>query len=64
MIDKIIDEPLGGAHRDMKGMAVMLKRALAESYRQLKDVPVSELLAARQEKWLNYGQFRETVKSE
>lgn len=64
MIDKIIDEPLGGAHRDMKGMAVILKRALTESYRQLKDVPVTELLAARQEKWLNYGQFKETVKSE
>ncbi len=64
MIDKIIDEPLGGAHRDMKGMTVILKRALTESYRQLKDVPVTELLAARQEKWLNYGQFKETVKSE
>ncbi len=63
MIDKIIDEPLGGAHRDMKGMAALLKRALADSYRQLQDVPVSELLAARQEKWLNYGQFKDTVQT-
>ncbi len=64
MIDKIVDEPLGGAHRDMKGMAAVLKRALAESYRQLENIPLPELLAARREKWLNYGKFRDTVQSE
>ena len=64
MIDKIIDEPLGGAHRDMKGMAAVLKRALAESYRQLENIPLPELLAARREKWLNYGKFRDTAQSE
>lgn len=64
MIDKIIDEPLGGAHRDMKGMAAVLKRALAESYRQLENIPLPELLAARREKWLNYGKFRDTTQSE
>ncbi|MCZ4065074.1 acetyl-CoA carboxylase carboxyltransferase subunit alpha [Oxalobacter aliiformigenes] len=64
MIDKIVDEPLGGAHRDMKGMAAVLKRALAESYRQLENIPLPELLAARREKWLNYGKFRDTAQSE
>lgn len=64
MIDKIIDEPLGGAHRDMKWMAAVLKRALAESYRQLENIPLPELLAARREKWLNYGKFRDTAQSE
>lgn len=64
MIDKIIDEPLGGAHRDMKGMAAVLKRVLAESYRQLENVPLPELLAARREKWLNYGKFRDAEQSE
>ena len=64
MIDKIIDEPLGGAHRDMKGMAAVLKRALAESYRQLENIPLPELLAARREKWLNYGKFMDTARSE
>ena len=64
MIDKIINEPLGGAHRDMKGMAAVLKRALAESYRQLENIPLPELLAARREKWLNYGKFRDTAQSE
>ncbi len=64
VIDKIIDEPLGGAHRDMKGMAAVLKRALAESYRQLENIPLTELLAARREKWLNYGKFRDTAQPE
>ncbi len=64
MIDKIIDEPLGGAHRDMKGMAAILKHALAEAYRQLENVPISELLAARCEKWLHYGRFKDTTPSE
>lgn len=61
MIDKIVDEPLGGAHRDMKAVAATLKRELAESYRQIQDTPVDELIAARQEKWLNYGQFKDVV---
>lgn len=64
MIDKIIDEPLGGAHRDMKGMAAILKQALAESYRELENIPIPELLAARREKWLNYGKFLDKAQSE
>ena len=48
----------------MKGMAAVLKRALAESYRQLENIPLPELLAARREKWLNYGKFRDTAQSE
>ena len=59
MIDRIIEEPLGGAHRDMKGMIAILKQALAESYEQLKDVPLADLLEARREKWLNYGKFKD-----
>lgn len=38
LIDKIVNEPLGGAHRDPKSMATMLKRALAESLRDRKSV--------------------------
>ena len=60
LIDKIIDEPLGGAHRDFKAIAATLKRELAEAYRQIQDIPIDELIAARQEKWLNYGQFKDS----
>ena len=63
MIDRIIDEPLGGAHRDMKGMIAILKQALAESYEQLRNVPLADLLEARREKWLNYGKFKDTAQT-
>ncbi|NBV01484.1 MAG: acetyl-CoA carboxylase carboxyltransferase subunit alpha, partial [Burkholderiaceae bacterium] len=44
LIDKIVNEPLGGAHRDHANMAAMLKRALADSLRQFQSMGVDELL--------------------
>jgi len=60
LIDKIINEPLGGAHRDPKGMAAMLKRVLAESLRQFQGMSVKELQARRHERLMSYGKFKET----
>jgi acetyl-CoA carboxylase carboxyl transferase subunit alpha len=60
LIDKIVNEPVGGAHRDTKAMAAALKRALGESLRQLTDLKTSELLARRQERLLAYGRFSDT----
>jgi acetyl-CoA carboxylase carboxyl transferase subunit alpha len=59
MIDKIVTEPLGGAHRDPKQMAAMLKRALADTLRQFQGMKTKDLLAARMQKILAYGQFKE-----
>ncbi len=59
LIDKIVTEPLGGAHRDPKQMAAMLKRALADTLRQFQGVKTEELLKARMTKILAYGQFKE-----
>ena len=59
LIDKIVNEPLGGAHRDPKQMASFLKRALADSLRQVQGMKVKELLAARHEKLMSYGRFKE-----
>lgn len=59
LIDKIVNEPLGGAHRDHKQMAAMLKRALADSLRQVQGMKPKELLAARHEKLMSYGKFKE-----
>ncbi|MCS6764363.1 MAG: acetyl-CoA carboxylase carboxyltransferase subunit alpha [Candidatus Protistobacter heckmanni] len=59
LIDKIVNEPLGGAHRDVKGMAAMLKRALADSLRQLAPLSKLELLTRRHERLMNYGKFKE-----
>ena len=64
LIDKIINEPLGGAHRDPKQMATLLKRALADTLRQFHGMKTKDLLAARHEKLLSYGKFKETTPSE
>jgi acetyl-CoA carboxylase carboxyl transferase subunit alpha len=61
LIDRIIAEPVGGAHRNLKETAATLKQALLEAYEKLKEIPTEELLAARQEKWLNLGKFSDTV---
>jgi acetyl-CoA carboxylase carboxyl transferase subunit alpha len=60
LIDRIVSEPVGGAHRDPKQMATMLKRALADSLRQFQGVKVKELLASRHARLMGYGKFKET----
>jgi acetyl-CoA carboxylase carboxyl transferase subunit alpha len=61
LIDRIVAEPLGGAHRDPKQMAALLKRALADSLRQFQAMKPKELLAARHARLLGYGKFKETT---
>ncbi len=60
VIDKIINEPVGGAHRDVPWMAAQLKRALAEALRQSADLKPKELLARRYERLRAYGRFTDT----
>jgi acetyl-CoA carboxylase carboxyl transferase subunit alpha len=60
LVDKIVNEPVGGAHRDPKAMASYLKRALAESYRQVADLKVKELLDRRYERLQSYGRYTDT----
>ena len=60
LVDKIINEPVGGAHRDHKQMAAFLKRALADAYRQLSDLKPRELLDRRYERLQSYGRFTDT----
>jgi acetyl-CoA carboxylase carboxyl transferase subunit alpha len=61
LIDRIVSEPLGGAHRDPKQMAALLKRALGDSLRQFQGMKVKELLSARHTRLLGYGKFKETT---
>ncbi|MFN9031527.1 MAG: acetyl-CoA carboxylase carboxyltransferase subunit alpha [Betaproteobacteria bacterium] len=61
LIDRIVSEPLGGAHRDPKQMAALLKRALGDSLRQFHGMKTKELLAARHTRLLGYGKFKETT---
>ncbi|EOA04610.1 acetyl-CoA carboxylase carboxyltransferase subunit alpha [Herbaspirillum sp. BH-1] len=64
LIDKIVNEPLGGAHRDPKQMAGLLKRALSDSLRQFQGMKTKDLLAARHEKLMAYGKFKELNSAE
>src|SRR5438093_11267268 len=59
LIDKIVSEPLGGAHRDPTQMAQMLKRALADTLRQFQGMKTKDLLEARHQKLMAYGKFKE-----
>jgi len=60
LVDKIVNEPVGGAHRDPKQMAAFLKRALSDAYRQVADFKVRELLDRRYERLQSYGRFADT----
>jgi len=59
VIDKVITEPLGGAHRDPAEAAKSLKKQIQESLRSLQDLSADALLERRQERWVNYGKFKE-----
>jgi acetyl-CoA carboxylase carboxyl transferase subunit alpha len=59
LIDKIVSEPLGGAHRDHAAMAQTLKRALQDALKNLSTLSTSELLATRYERLMSYGRFKE-----
>ena len=60
LVDKIVNEPLGGAHRDTKLMASHLKRGLNDAWRQLSDLKPKELLERRYERLQSYGRFNDT----
>jgi acetyl-CoA carboxylase carboxyl transferase subunit alpha len=61
LIDKIVPEPLGGAHRDPQATAASLKKALAEVYKQFKDRKPKDLVEERLERLMAYGRFKETA---
>jgi acetyl-CoA carboxylase carboxyl transferase subunit alpha len=61
LVDKIVAEPLGGAHRDPKQMAALLKRALSDTLRQFSGVKPKDLLAARHARLMGYGKFKSTT---
>ena len=60
LIDKIVNEPVGGAHRDPKWIGAQLKRALNDSLRQVVDLETRKLLQRRYERLQAYGRFSDT----
>ena len=61
LVDKIVNEPVGGAHRDAKQMSAFLKRALNDALRQVADLPIRELLERRYARLQSYGRFGDTT---
>jgi tRNA(Ile)-lysidine synthase len=55
LVDKVVNEPVGGAHRDHAAMMVTLKKALTEALRQLQEQTIDALAEAREDKILAYG---------
>jgi acetyl-CoA carboxylase carboxyl transferase subunit alpha len=59
LVDEIIPEPLGGAHRDVDAMSEAIKNALVAALAGLKALPADELVKRRREKLANFGNYRE-----
>ena len=60
MVDRIIPEPLGGAHRDVDAVADYVKQALVETLAELQKMSVDELVAARYQRLQAYGQYTDS----
>ncbi len=59
LVDEVLKEPLGGAHRAPEAMAETLQNAIVDNLRQLQEMSVDELLARREQRLASVGRFRE-----
>jgi acetyl-CoA carboxylase carboxyl transferase subunit alpha len=55
LIDNIVEEPLGGAHRDMDQMAAMLKQAIKTDLADLESLDKEELIEKRYDRLMSFG---------
>jgi len=60
LVDVVVPEPLGGAHRDVEEMARRLKAALAEELDVLRAVPPAALIESRYQRLMQHGKFQES----
>ena len=61
LVDEVIEEPLGGAHRDPVAIAASLKAALIRQLDELEAIPRDQLRAARATKIAGFGVFAENA---
>jgi acetyl-CoA carboxylase carboxyl transferase subunit alpha len=59
LVDEVLKEPHGGAHRDPQAMAEVVKQSMLKHLAELRAMPVTQLLDARQARLRNFGVFRE-----
>ena len=63
VIDEIIEEPVGGAHRDLQKMAKNLKNAVVKEFKKIDKLTIEELLEKRYNKFRNMGKFFEPIEN-
>jgi acetyl-CoA carboxylase carboxyl transferase subunit alpha len=59
MVDRVVSEPLGGAHRDPRAAAQSLKKALQDALKQVQGLSAAELIERRYERLMSNGKFKE-----
>jgi acetyl-CoA carboxylase carboxyl transferase subunit alpha len=59
LVDEVLQEPLGGAHRNPKEMAEVIRNALLKSLDELGGLSTEQLLERRQQRLASFGQFKE-----
>ena len=57
LVDRIIPEPLGGAHRDFDAVAFSIREGLQSSLRDLRALNTDQLLEKRYQRLMDYGKF-------
>ena len=60
LVDEVIAEPLGGAHRNADAMSQVLENAIVANLTRFETMPVTELLARRQQRVESVGRFRDS----
>ena len=58
LIDNIIDEPLGGAHRDIKKASSLIAQEIDDNLKRLKEIEIDELIEKRYQKIMSYGSIQ------
>jgi acetyl-CoA carboxylase carboxyl transferase subunit alpha len=59
LVDKIITEPLGGAHRDYQGTMQNVKKSLQDALKAVQNKPIASLMQDRFNRLMSYGKFKE-----
>ncbi|HUL01242.1 MAG TPA: acetyl-CoA carboxylase carboxyltransferase subunit alpha [Nitrospirota bacterium] len=57
IIDEVVEEPIGGAHRDPRRAAELLREAITRNLTEIKSIPASELIKTRYDKFRKLGIF-------
>jgi acetyl-CoA carboxylase carboxyl transferase subunit alpha len=58
LIDNIIDEPLGGAHRDTKKASSLIAQEIDDNLKRLREIEIDELIEKRYQKIMSYGSIQ------